>query len=587
MCFQGCIRVTKAECALLFSRILLMDQVIQTGRTASATPTPVAPLRHLLGNPQAHAPGSPVALALSGAPLLPEKVRELACSCLKAGEAAFLKAVIERDRITALDLSDQDIGPDGLATLANVLAQDCTLAKVSLARIKVDQNGANALASALENNTTLAELDLGGGGLEDAGVTVIAKALARTSVTTLRLDGNEITSASAPPLVSLMEKGHVKLLDLSNNFIGPLQQQRLSFEGRRHGLVVRVDGNTPAIRNPEVFKGSTAVAFRDSGVLPATDDEIVSLVFPCRKCTDERALSWFHEALLVKQKIVLCPLQTFQADQLTIIAGWLGCNPPLIKLMLSVSELDRCATAFETALESNTTLRSLSLVGDPELDLEAEHISPWVRKNTTLVELNLSSPSPVSLRDSHFDLANTLDELQKRTQERTRKDIGLDIFASELREAINAHDLPHCFYVLHRNARVITKESASDFDWADVEAVMQQRRRAWVALHRQLMDDQLAENARRADQLVESALAAFQSALPSEVGRIILGEVLQQPGGQPALEVLGEIGGIKRFEAGIAALAELTGVRPEIAEILAREILRRSPTTLLEVIASL
>eukprot|EP00294_Goniomonas_avonlea_P013363 CAMPEP_0114555778 /NCGR_PEP_ID=MMETSP0114-20121206/8934_1 /TAXON_ID=31324 /ORGANISM="Goniomonas sp, Strain m" /LENGTH=669 /DNA_ID=CAMNT_0001740933 /DNA_START=19 /DNA_END=2029 /DNA_ORIENTATION=- len=96
---------------------------------------------------------------------------------LNEGAACFAGA-ITTDTLAFLDLSLNDIGPEGITALSTPLSHSPNLAVLSLSQNQVGPTGATSLAKALETNTSLRVLHLEGTAIGVEGWAAIRPALA-------------------------------------------------------------------------------------------------------------------------------------------------------------------------------------------------------------------------------------------------------------------------------------------------------------------------------------------------------------------------------------------------------------------------
>lgn len=123
------------------------------------------------------------------------------------------QALIGNATLTTLDLSHNDISGPTVKSLADALAVNAGLTTLRLSHNPHNPYQGMVLGEALKTNSTLTELDLRGGhrfciaqGLDDKGVESLAKGLIEnTSLTTLNLENNHLTPASAVHLALALD----------------------------------------------------------------------------------------------------------------------------------------------------------------------------------------------------------------------------------------------------------------------------------------------------------------------------------------------------------------------------------------------
>nr|XP_049616948.1 NACHT, LRR and PYD domains-containing protein 12 isoform X33 [Syngnathus scovelli] len=141
----------------------------------------------------------------------------------KSGEA--LASVLSSSRtLRELDLSHNDLGDDGLEALAAGLAKpQCTLQVLKLLRCDLSKKSCEALASVLSSSRTLRELDLSNNDLGDDGLEALAAGLAKSQCTlqVLKLMSCDLSKKSCEALASVLSSSRtLRELDLSHNDLG-------------------------------------------------------------------------------------------------------------------------------------------------------------------------------------------------------------------------------------------------------------------------------------------------------------------------------------------------------------------------------
>jgi Ran GTPase-activating protein (RanGAP) involved in mRNA processing and transport len=127
-------------------------------------------------------------------------------------EMETLAAAVEQSssRIRKLDVSNNDVGSDGAASLARLLASDrCALTALDAFENEIGAEGALALAGALQANRTLTELRLGSNNMDSDGTAAVIAALRHNAHCRLRvldLSGRVISRQAAAALAAVMQR---------------------------------------------------------------------------------------------------------------------------------------------------------------------------------------------------------------------------------------------------------------------------------------------------------------------------------------------------------------------------------------------
>jgi Ran GTPase-activating protein (RanGAP) involved in mRNA processing and transport len=139
-----------------------------------------------------------------------------------------------------LDLSENNIGPDGAESLAGVLAQCPALTFLDLSGNQFGDPGAESLAGVLGQCTALTHLDLMDNQMRPAGARSLAGVLAQcTALADLNLFSNQIGEAGADSLAGVLGQcTALAHLDLGYNGIEAVGERRLraSWRGQASGL---------------------------------------------------------------------------------------------------------------------------------------------------------------------------------------------------------------------------------------------------------------------------------------------------------------------------------------------------------------
>ena len=132
------------------------------------------------------------------------------------------KLAKDKPAVTELDMSSNNLGDSGTATICKFLAANDTVLKVDFSRNCIQRVGANAIASMLAENRKLKTLVLSHNALSEEHLELIAIALqAEKSLENLDLGSNSFTSRCGHLFSCLLAKNSsLVTLNLSCNLIG-------------------------------------------------------------------------------------------------------------------------------------------------------------------------------------------------------------------------------------------------------------------------------------------------------------------------------------------------------------------------------
>ncbi|KAM9772464.1 NACHT, LRR and PYD domains-containing protein 12-like isoform 9-T9 [Syngnathus typhle] len=143
------------------------------------------------------------------------------CKLSKKSCEALASVLSSPCSLRELNLGENDLGDDGLEALAAGLAKpQCTLQVLKLQWCKLSKKSCEALASVLSSPCSLRELDLSYNDLGDDGLEALAAGLAKPQCTlqVLRLQLCKLSKKSCEALASVLSSpGSLRELDLSHN----------------------------------------------------------------------------------------------------------------------------------------------------------------------------------------------------------------------------------------------------------------------------------------------------------------------------------------------------------------------------------
>ena len=138
-------------------------------------------------------------------------------------EGAIAIATALKDKaITGLYLGNNQIGDEGAIAIAAALKDNKAITKLGLLNNQIGPEGAKAIAAVLKDNKTITTLSLGNNKIGDEGAIAIAAALKDNKIITgLYLYDNQIGDEGAKALAAVLKDNKaITKLSLSNNQIG-------------------------------------------------------------------------------------------------------------------------------------------------------------------------------------------------------------------------------------------------------------------------------------------------------------------------------------------------------------------------------
>lgn len=159
-------------------------------------------------------------------------IRKIILSSNSLGDPESLSALWDaisiQGQIDEVDLSDNNIGPDGAAAIAAGLVKDGGLTQLKLSRNKLGAQGGIILSSAIAAHASLRLLDLEKNQLGDGGIGALAEALiGHPSLVSLNVRNNNLRNPGAAAVLRLLQQNGA--LQRENQEV-PLQQVEISQE---------------------------------------------------------------------------------------------------------------------------------------------------------------------------------------------------------------------------------------------------------------------------------------------------------------------------------------------------------------------
>jgi Ran GTPase-activating protein (RanGAP) involved in mRNA processing and transport len=377
----------------------------------------------------------------------------LAHNGLKARGIQYFVSELKKQRqhhnLEFLDLTCNDLGPIGMASLSSWLLvhQESKLKHLWLGSNNLGSNCGSSWGSILEHNFALLELRLGGNQLGDDAVQALSLGLGKNhGLQRLELDYNQISNAGAEALAMALQNNHgtLRYLNLGGNSIqsdgGVALAQALPYMLEFHELNlannvlddVAIEAFVTSLSkwncalDKLCWEGnpiSTTAAHdlelalqygqnRKKWFTPRFESQIKSNRFP--------VLNWLTKATFISNfevmklaTILLSDCCTSRLKSMYLggvnineqgiigLAEWIGKSASsnasyqgccfLTRLFLQNTTLrDEGIQAISKALESNTTLREISLTSCHITYIGASALGRAIKENNTLVRLNLA-----------------------------------------------------------------------------------------------------------------------------------------------------------------------------------------------------
>ena len=288
--------------------------------------------------------------------------------------------------VTPLNLSSNEIGASGAASLSQALSVNTTLTYLNLSSNMIGASGATSLSQALPVNTTLSHLNVSHNMIGASGATSLSQALyVNTTLTDLNLKCNSICVLGAAPLSqALSVNTTLTNLNLKWNMIGDsgvvFLSQALSVNSTLTHLNLGTNeiGKSGAASLSQVLSVNTTLTHLNLNGNLVGDSGAASL----------------SQALSVNSKLTHLNLGRNKIGHSGVasLSEALTVNTALTYLTLKWNFLgDAGVASLSQTLPYNTTLTHLNSSGNEIGDSGAASLSQALSVNTTLTHLNLGS----------------------------------------------------------------------------------------------------------------------------------------------------------------------------------------------------
>lgn len=364
----------------------------------------------------------------------------LAHNHLRARGVKMLTSELQgrRHNLTFLDLTCNQIGTKGMHHLVDwlLMSHDTILQQLWVGSNDLGQCCGSMWADILEDNSTLVEIRLGGNELGNTGIEALAKGLGRNhSLRLLELDWNQIGDEGAIALAEALQRnGTLKMLDLSGNQIAQrgcialakalpyhlelkelkMTNNRMTDEAakafadsltERHCVFEKLHWDENPLSQEGVKTLKQATQFRKNikrWLTPRFVKQVENNKVSCLNWMGKASISDFEIkklAGLLLSSNSNCRLTIMYLGGINItskgiesLCDWIGSSHcSLTRLFIRDTSMgDDGATAIANALETNTSLRSLSVTGSHITATGASALGRAMVENETLSRLSLA-----------------------------------------------------------------------------------------------------------------------------------------------------------------------------------------------------
>jgi hypothetical protein len=210
--------------------------------------------------------------------------------------------------VTQLNLSNNQIGKEGMSSLARALKVNISIVDLDLRRNAIGNGGATALAEALKVNSTISKVHIGKNKIGNDGIRALATALtANVGVTSLHLDSNLIENEGTLALAGALRVNRtLREVYLQQNALGKEGITALAAALKMNNTLMLLDLHSATIEPDSVHMLAEAVAERNLGVLTNIEMQFkqgmmpagTSVVLP-EASEEQMRTNWLRYAVLL------------------------------------------------------------------------------------------------------------------------------------------------------------------------------------------------------------------------------------------------------------------------------------------------
>lgn len=316
--------------------------------------------------------------------------------------------VRQETKLQHLWLGSNNLGPSCGCTWASILEYNSTLVEIRLGGNNLGDRGTVALSRGLESNYALQRLELEWNQTSDEGGIALAQALRRNgTLKMLDLSGNQIAQRGCIALAEALPY-HLELkeLNMTNNLMTDEAAEAFASSlTERHCVFEKLHWEENSLSQDAVKNLEHATQYRKNlkrwltpqFVKQIQQNRISCLNWMCKESISDFEVTKLASLLLNAKdtrRLTIMYLGGIEISSKGIeaLSEWIGSSScSLTRLFIrSTSMGDKGARAIADALETNTSLRELSLTGSNITAVGAASLGRALVENDTLSRLSLA-----------------------------------------------------------------------------------------------------------------------------------------------------------------------------------------------------
>jgi Ran GTPase-activating protein (RanGAP) involved in mRNA processing and transport len=311
--------------------------------------------------------------------------------------------------LKTLWVGSNDLGPSCGSLWSGILQYNSTLTEIRLGGNQLGDAGTQALAQGLGENHSLRVLELDWNQITDAGAIALAECLQKNgTLHTLDLSGNQIAQRGCVALAhSLPYHLELKELNMTNNlmndeaaraFVSALTERHCVFEklywAQNNNIT---DEGNQSLEEAMQFRKNIKRWLNPRFVKQLKNNKVCCLNWMCKESIGDFEVKKLAGLLLDSKSNCRLTIMYLGGINITskgieALSEWIGSSScPLVRLFIRDTSMgDQGASAIADALETNTSLRSLSLTSCGITAVGATSLGRALIENETLSRLSLA-----------------------------------------------------------------------------------------------------------------------------------------------------------------------------------------------------